>query len=162
MLILALQWTVKLAYVHISTLCNFLNFYKWLARHKVSWYGVVGKDPDAGKNWGQEEKGVTEDEMLGWHHLLNGHEFKETQGNSDGQRILACFSSWITKSWTWLGEWTAVRTAKVSWCGVVLLSQERWKRIGLNTVKHVRARRQIRDQERSLQRRDSPGSSSRT
>ena len=127
MLILALQWTVKLAYVHISMLCNFLNFYKWLASHKVSWYGVVGKDPDAGKNLGQEEKGVTEDEMLGWHHLLNGYEFEETQGNSDGQRSLACFSSWVTRSWTWLSEWTTARTAKVSWCGVVVLGQEHCK-----------------------------------
>ena len=53
-----------------------------------------GKGPDAGKDWGQEEKGVTEDEMVGWHHQLNGHEFEETLGDSGGQRSLACCSPW--------------------------------------------------------------------
>ena len=42
----------------------------------------------------QEEKGTTEDEMIGWHHRLNGHEFEETQGNSEGQGSLVCCSSW--------------------------------------------------------------------
>ena len=42
--------------------------------HEKSW--LIGKDPDAGKDWGQEEKGMTEDEMTGWHHWLNGHEFE--------------------------------------------------------------------------------------
>ena len=51
------------------------------------------KDPDAGKDWRQEEKkGMTEDEMVGWHHQLNGHDFEETQGDSDGQRCLVCCS----------------------------------------------------------------------
>ena len=54
----------------------------------------TGKDPDAGKNWGQEEKGVTEDEMVGWHHWLNGHEFEQTQGDSERQGNLVCCSSW--------------------------------------------------------------------
>ena len=57
-----------------------------------SW--LTGKDPDAGKDWGQEEKRVTEDEMIGWHHWLNGHEFEQTPGNSEGQRNLACCSPW--------------------------------------------------------------------
>ena len=47
-----------------------------------------------GKNWGQEEKGVTEDEMVGWHHQLNGHEFQQTPGDSEGQGSLACCSPW--------------------------------------------------------------------
>ena len=46
---------------------------------------LVGKDPDAGKDWGQE-KGATEDEMIGWYHQLNGHEFEQTLGDSEGQR----------------------------------------------------------------------------
>ena len=50
------------------------------------------KNPDVGQNWGQEEKGATEDEMFRWHHWLNGHEFEQTQGDSDGQRSLACCS----------------------------------------------------------------------
>ena len=56
-----------------------------------SW--VTGKDPDAGKDWGQEEKGTTEDEMVGWHHRLNGHRFEWTPGVGDGQEHLACCSS---------------------------------------------------------------------
>ena len=52
------------------------------------------KDPDARKDWRQEEKGTTEDEMVGWHHRLNGHEFEKTPGDGEGQRSLACCSPW--------------------------------------------------------------------
>ena len=55
---------------------------------------LIGKDPDAGKDWRQEEKGMTEDEMVGWHHRLNGHGFGWTPGVGDGQGDLACCSSW--------------------------------------------------------------------
>ena len=58
---------------------------------------LIGKDPDAGKDWRQEEKGVTEDEMVGWHHWLNCPEFKQTLGNSEGQGSLACCSPWGCK-----------------------------------------------------------------
>ena len=54
----------------------------------------VGKDPDAGKDGRQEEKGVTGNEMIGWHHRLNGHEFQQTPGDSEGQESLACCSLW--------------------------------------------------------------------
>ena len=50
------------------------------------------KDPDAGKDWGQEEKGMTEDEMVGWHHWLNGHEFEQALGDGEGQGGLVCCS----------------------------------------------------------------------
>ena len=60
---------------------------------------LIGKDHDAGKGWGQEEKGMTEDEIVGWHHRFNGHEFEQTQGDSKGQRSLACYSSW-GRNWT--------------------------------------------------------------
>ena len=53
-----------------------------------------GKDPDTGKDWGQEEKCVTENKTLGCHHWLNGHEFEQTQRDSEGQGSLACCSSW--------------------------------------------------------------------
>ena len=69
-----------------------------------SW--LIGKDPDAGKDWGQEEKGMTEDEMAGWHHWLDGHEFEWTLGVGDGQGGLACCGSWVGKSRTWLSDWT--------------------------------------------------------
>ena len=57
-----------------------------------SW--LIWKDPDAGKDWGQEEKGTTENEMLGWHHWLNGHGFGWTPGVGDGQGGLVCCRSW--------------------------------------------------------------------
>ena len=55
---------------------------------------LISKDPDAGKDWGQEEKGATEDDMVGWHHWLSGHEFGQTLGDSGGQRSLVCCSPW--------------------------------------------------------------------
>ena len=61
-----------------------------------SW--LIGKDPDARKIWGQEDEGATEVEMLGRYHWLNGLEFEETQRDSDGQRSLACYSSWGLKT----------------------------------------------------------------
>ena len=63
--------------------------------HAKSW--LIGKDPDAERDWGQEEKGATEDEMAGWHHQLHGHEFEWTPGVSDGQGGLACCNSWAHK-----------------------------------------------------------------
>ena len=53
---------------------------------------LIVKDPDAGKDWKEEEKGTTEDEMVGWHHQLDRHEFEESPGVSDGQGSLACCS----------------------------------------------------------------------
>ena len=55
---------------------------------------LIGKDPDARKDWGQEEKGTTEDKVVGRHHQLSGHEFEQTQGDSGGQGSLACYSPW--------------------------------------------------------------------
>ena len=55
---------------------------------------LIGKDPDAGKDWRREEKGMTEDEMAGWHHWLDGHEFEWIAGVGDGQGGLACCSPW--------------------------------------------------------------------
>ena len=63
--------------------------------HAKSW--LIGKDPDSGKDWGQEEKGTTEDEMAGWHHRLSGHGFGWTLGVGDGQGGLACCRSWGRK-----------------------------------------------------------------
>ena len=63
--------------------------------HVKSW--LFGKDSDAGRDWGQEEKGTTEGEMAGWHHRLDGHEFGWTPGVGDGQGGLACCGSWGCK-----------------------------------------------------------------
>ena len=59
----------------------------------------MGKDPDAGKEWGQEEKGTTEDEMVGWHHRVNGHGFEQTLGDGEGQGSLACRSQRVWHDW---------------------------------------------------------------
>ena len=69
---------------------------------------LIWKDPDAGKDWKQEEKGTTEDEMVGWHHWLNGHGFEWTLGAGDGQGGLACCSPWGRKEsdTTELLNWT--------------------------------------------------------
>ena len=58
---------------------------------------LIGKDSDAGRYWGQEEEGTTEDEMAGWHPRLDGHEFGWTPGVGDGQEGLACYDSWGRK-----------------------------------------------------------------
>ena len=58
---------------------------------------LIGKDPDAGKDWKQEEKGATKDEMAGWHDWLSGHEFESTPVDSEGQGCLACCNSWDRK-----------------------------------------------------------------
>jgi len=58
---------------------------------------LTGKDPDPGKDWGQEEKGMAEDEMVGWNHWLNRPEFEQTPGDSEGQGSLACYNSWSCK-----------------------------------------------------------------
>ena len=70
---------------------------------------LIGKGPDAGRDWGQEEKGTTEDEMAGLHHQHNGHEFESTPGVGNGQGGLVCCSSWGHKesdktewlNWNW-------------------------------------------------------------
>ena len=74
--------------------------------HAKSW--LIGKDPDAGRDWGQEEKGTTEDEVAGCHHRLYGHEFEWTPGVGDGQGGLACSSPWgrkVLDTTEWL-NWT--------------------------------------------------------
>ena len=87
---------------------------------------LIWKDPDAGKDWGQEEKDTTQDEMAGWHHWLNGHEFEYTPGVGDGQGGLECCSPWGRKeldmteqlNWTEL-NWTVglifILTGNTKW-----------------------------------------------
>ena len=65
---------------------------------------LIRKDPDAGKDWRQEEKRTTENEMVGWHHWLDGHEFEKALGVGDGQGSLACFHR-VAKCQTWLSDW---------------------------------------------------------
>ena len=69
-----------------------------------SW--LIWKDPDAGKDWGQEEKGMTEDEMVRWHHRHNEHGFGWTPRVGDRQRGRHAAVHGVAKSWTWLSNWT--------------------------------------------------------
>ena len=72
--------------------------------HGKRW--LIGKDSDAGRDWGQEEKGTTEDEMAGWHHWLDGHESEWTPGVGDGQGAWRASIHAVAKSRTWLSGWT--------------------------------------------------------
>ena len=75
--------------------------------------------PDAGKDWNQEEKGTTEDEITEWHHRLNGHEFKQALGDDEGQESLACCNHGVAKSQTRLSDWN-----ELNWSILLGLYQE--------------------------------------
>ena len=89
----------------------------WLP-HAKSW--LIGKDSDAGRDWGHEEKGMTEDEMAGWHHRLDGREFEWTPGDGDGQGALACCSSWRCKE-SDTTEW--LNLTELNWLCFLSISQ---------------------------------------
>ena len=85
---------------------------------------LIWKDPDAGKDWRQEEKGTTEDEVVGWHHRLNGHKFGLTPGVGDGQGSLACCSPWgqresdMTEQLNWtesISQHVLLKNDDISW-----------------------------------------------
>ena len=75
--------------------------------HVKSW--LIGKDSDAGRDWRQEEKGRTENEMVGWHHRIDGHEFGWTPGVGDGQGGLRAAIHGVPKSCTWLSNWNELK-----------------------------------------------------
>ena len=85
---------------------------------------LIGKDPDAGQDWGQEKKGMTEDEMVGWHHQLHEHEFGWTTGVSDGQGGLACCGSWGCKELD--------TTERLNWTELNWASELNWTYKGNN------------------------------
>ena len=84
--------------------------------HAKSW--LIGKDLDAGGDWGQEEKGMTEDKMAGWHHQLDGHEFEWTPGVGDGQEGLVCCVSWGRKESDTIEQldWAELMHIYISFC----------------------------------------------
>ena len=85
---------------------------------------LIRKDPDAGKDWRQEEKGTTEDEMAGWHQQLHGREFEQAPGDGEGQGSLACCSPWSRKEWMdgWM-DWPPPTPPQVSpWRRAVVCS----------------------------------------
>ena len=74
------------------------------ALHGVAKSQLIGKCPVAGKDGRQEEKGMTEDEKVGWHHQLDGHEFEQAPGVGDGQGCLACCIHGVANNWTQLSD----------------------------------------------------------
>ena len=104
--------------------------------HEKSW--LIGKDSDAGSDWGQEEKGTTEDEMTGWHHWLDGGQSKWTLGVGDGQGGLACCDSWGRKESVMTEQlnWTDTRFMVNVWFFLFL---EKDISRGLNSVLHLLA-----------------------
>ena len=84
--------------------------------HAKSW--LIGKDPDAGRDWGQEEKGTTEDEVAGWPHRLDGHECEPAPGVGDGQGGMACCDSW--------GRKELDTTERLNWTDHKIISQQRY------------------------------------
>ena len=85
---------------------------------------LIGKDPDTGKDWRQEEKGKTEDEMVGWHHWLNGHEFEQAPRVGDGQGSLACCSPWGHKELDMTEQlnWTVTQFR----CSKIWANEHKW------------------------------------
>ena len=74
----------------------------------LMWRAGSGKDSDAGKDWGQEKKGATEDEMIGWHHRLSGREFSKLQEIMKHREAWHDAAHGVVKSWSWLGDWTTI------------------------------------------------------
>ena len=102
----------------ISPVCSLAGL---LLKLKFQYFGhlyakswLIGKDPDVGKDWGQEEKGTTEDEMVGWHHWLSGHDFGWTLRVGDGQGGLECCYSWGRKE---------LDMTELNWTELTLISQ---------------------------------------
>ena len=96
---------------------------------------LIRKDPDAGRDWGQEEKGTPEDEMAGWHHWLNGHKSEPIPRDGEGQGSLACYSPWSCKEsdMTERLNWTELKLMKIfnvfKFTPMLTLSDTRGKRI---------------------------------
>ena len=102
-------WRKSILNIHWKTEAPILwspNAKRWLIR----------KDPDARKDWRQEEKRMIEDEMVEWHHRLNGHEFEWTLGIGEGQEGLACCDSWVGKESDTISDWTELILAqRIPW-----------------------------------------------
>ena len=120
------QAELPLLYSDIPLASYFTNVYDVEAGTPILWppdakSWLIGKDPDAGKDWGQEEKGMTEGEMVGWHHRLNGHGCGWIPGVGDGQGGLACCSPWspgesdMTERLNWTDLYVCVAMS-LSWC----------------------------------------------
>ena len=91
---------------------------------------LIGKDPNAGKDWGQEEKGITEDEMVGWRPWLNGHEFEQAPGVGGGWESLACCSPWDRKE--------SDTNERLNWSEFPLICHLYWLVASMDNLKSLR------------------------
>ena len=97
----------------------------WFVKEDDPVSSLIGKQPDAGKNWEQEEKGATENEMVGWHHQFNGHELEQTPGDREGQESLACYNPWAHKEYP--TEWLDNNYRPWKWkCSYSFMSASLW------------------------------------
>ena len=99
--LLRVSWIAKRPNQSILKEINYeYSLERLILKLKLQYFGhLIGKDPEAGKDWRQKEKSMAEDEMLGRHHRLSGHELGQTPGNTKGQRSLVCCSLWGCKEW---------------------------------------------------------------
>ena len=113
-----------------------------------NWF--TGKDPDAGRVWRQEKKGTTEDEMVGWHHWLNRHEFEQAPGVGNGQGSLACCSPWgckeldTTEQLNWTRDWTMATMTEL----ILILKdwiKNNWSCIESRTIQFCSTHRMLSD-----------------
>ena len=99
---LRVPWTARRSNQSILKISPGISLEGLILKLKLQYFGLLmwrtnwltGKDPDAGKDWRQEEKGMTENETVGWHHWLDGHELEQAPGDGEGQGSLACCSPW--------------------------------------------------------------------
>ena len=106
--------------------------------HVKSW--LIGKNPDAGRDWGQEEKGTIENEMAGWYHRLDGSRFEWTPGVGDGQGGLACCNSWVGRHWAtelnWL-NWDVIQFSSLPQSCLTLCNPMNRSTLGLPVHHHL-------------------------
>ena len=113
-----------------------------------SW--LIWKDPDAGKDWGQEEKRMTEDKMVGWHHWLDGHGFGWTPGVGDGQGGLACCGSWghrVGHDWATELSWTewGRKTKRYEFRKLSVTVTRRWTEVAADGSRRMRLKWPLMD-----------------
>ena len=133
MLVSVVQQSSSVIHIHTYT-HSFYILFQYIGHYRVSatskiwppdkkrW--LTGKNPDAGKDWGQEENGATEGEMVGWHHWLNRHEFVQAPRNSEGQGSLVCCGPWGCKEsdmTEWLKNNRALSRVSCAICSCAVL-----------------------------------------
>ena len=123
---LRVAWTAKRSNQSILKINPEYSLEGLLLKLKLQYFGhlmwrafLLEKDPEAGKDWGQEGKGASEDEMIGWHHQLSGHEFVQSPGGGEGQGCLVCCGPWGHKE-SYTNEWLNNNNPSLGVCHISL------------------------------------------